>query len=137
MVTMRGINDLGKGVNDGDYGGGVKRFYSSWGNDMEDLEGMAHVDAVSHLAVDRVSGELEYYGVQVSVKALDFERGKYLLEDVIGGVRARQVFQVDILVFGDYESWRAFEEGEVMIWRVGGKLIVRNKEEVNKMSINN
>jgi hypothetical protein len=133
---MNGLLGLRKDMNDeGDCGGGVKRFYSSWGRDFEELECDAHIDAVDRLAVDE-DGKLNYYGVSVSVIPADVDRGVEFLEDVMERGRVGCMYQVDVLVFRDYESLKRFSDGEVLIWRVGNKLIVRDLSD-KKQVINN
>ena len=93
---------------------GVKRVWNSVGFDWDWLETRAYSDAQNVLAL-REDGELDYFGVQMGLGAALIDRGRTVLEwENLGDVRMR--VSADVIIFKDYDSWKRWEDGEVVLW---------------------
>ncbi len=102
---------------------GILRVWNSVGLDWEWLEARAYQDAQDVLAV-REDGELDYFGVQMGLGAPMIDRGKTVLEwEDLREVRMR--VSADVIIFRDYDSWKRWESGEVVLWGAGGEIYVK------------
>ncbi len=121
MGTMKGLK--GESL-DGVYAKyGIKKIWNSVGFDWDWLEARAYDDAMNVLAV-REDGELDYFGVQMGLGAALIDRGRTVLEwEDLGSVRMR--VSADVIVFKDYESWKRWEDGEVVLWGDGSGINVK------------
>ncbi len=102
---------------------GILRVWNSVGLDWDYLEARAYQDAVDVLAL-REDGELDYFGIQMGLGAAEIDRGKTVLEwEDVREVRMR--VSADVIIFKDYESWKKWEDGEVVLWGACGEIYVK------------
>lgn len=103
---------------------GILRVWNSVGLDWDYLEARAYEDARDVLAL-REDGELDYFGVQMGLGAAEIDRGRTVLEwEDVRSLRMR--VSADVIIFKDYDSWRKWDDGEVVVW--GGAEGVQVKE---------